>query len=217
MYGEIDSVECGSFETHLAECTRCTDDFAAISNARFSVFEWRKQEFDRLATPIISIPALAKSPISAGAELGWFGTLAGLLAFVRSPMVVATALLVCLGVGFIAVSYFRSSESLIATGSEVEVPTIADDNATDKKKVGESIIDVAPQIDVREPVQVAASNKQAPSSYRRSQNRVVRRAVNGNPKRSESPQLARKPVLNDFNDDTDDSLRLSVLLDEIGG
>lgn len=209
MYGEIDGIERDEFETHLAKCMTCTDDFAAVSNARFSVFEWRKEEFDALATPHIVIPELAKPPIASGVESGWFGSLAGLLAFARSPMAVAAALLVCIGIGFTAITYVTGSKPEIAS-NKIEVPVVED---TGSETIPSAI--VTPPGQVIEPrnttglKKVSATYKTIPAA--------PSRVVNTRSKRIPSPQIARKPVLNDFNDDTDDSLRLSVLLDEVGG
>lgn len=207
MYGEIDGVEREGFEMHLAECTTCTDDFAAISNARFSVFEWRKEEFDQLTTPSFIIPELAKPVVEDVSESGWFGALAGLVSFARSPLAVAATLLVFLGVGFITLSYFRSNEEMIATNTEVKLPPTNEDAG---KKVIDSLTEVIP------PDVVVPIKKQAPS-YKPIRTSEVKRAVNYTSRRLSSPQTARKPVLNDFKDETDNSLRLADLFDEVGG
>ena len=56
------------FESHLAECSACTDEFAAVSLARFSVYEWHKEEFVPMPTPQIVIPYEEK-PVSILAGL----------------------------------------------------------------------------------------------------------------------------------------------------
>lgn len=208
IYGEIDGGECSSFESHLADCVTCTDDFAAISNARFSVFEWRKEEFDQLATPSFVIPELAKSTTAANTESGWFAGLAALLSFARSPLAVAATLLLFMGVGLIAFTYFIRSEELIATNTEVKLPSTNEDAV--KKQVIDSLTEVIP------PDVVVPIRKQAPS-YKPIRTAEIKRAVNNTPRRLSSPQTARKPVLNDFNDETDESLRLADLFDEVGG
>lgn len=211
MYGELNSVECRSFETHLADCTACTDDFAAISNARFSVFEWRKEEFDQLATPRIVIPELAKSAVLVNENGGWFGALAGVLSLARSPLAVAAVVLVVLGVGFIALAYYGNSDALFASNTKVNVPAVKDDEPQDNRRLIETS---APEQTV-EPDTIAVQSKR-----RLSYDGVpaaTKSLVRTKPKRAESPRIAKKPVLNDFQDETDDSLRLTKLLDEIGG
>src|SRR5881275_1304390 len=65
IYGELGGGIELEFETNLADCIACTDEFAAVSNARFSVYEWQKEEFAHLPTPAIVIPYA-----SIGAEAG---------------------------------------------------------------------------------------------------------------------------------------------------
>ena len=56
MYGEMSAAESSAFETHLIDCGVCTDEFAAVSNARYEVYDWKKTEFEPLATPVFTIP-----------------------------------------------------------------------------------------------------------------------------------------------------------------
>jgi hypothetical protein len=56
MYGELPSSKSSIFESHLLDCIECTDEFAAISSARFEVYDWKKVEFDPLPTPRFAIP-----------------------------------------------------------------------------------------------------------------------------------------------------------------
>ncbi|MFN0140508.1 MAG: hypothetical protein ACKVQW_10550 [Pyrinomonadaceae bacterium] len=215
MYGEIDSPERDEFETHLAKCMTCTDDFAAISNARFSVFEWRKEEFDALATPNIVIPELAKPATSVSVESGWFDSLAGLLAFARSPFTVAASILLCLGLGFIALSYFRTNESLMAA-NDISVPAVKITEPENVQTGRDVVADPDVFIDQEIKPTVVRNQRKPANVYKALPADVKRKTGNsGNPNRS--PGIAGKPVLNDFNDDGDDSLRLSALLDEIGG
>lgn len=212
MYGEIDGVEGDYFETHLADCTTCTDDFAAISNARFSVFEWRKEEFDLIATPNIVIPELAKSKVVADNEVGWFGALTGLLAFARSPLPAAAVLLGCLGVGFIALSYFRNIDSLV----KVEVPAVKNDAPVNTTRTSDSVIETkVPDDEPIEPIRTSARSGKQAELYKAPVK--AKRAVNNEVKRMPKTQTAQKPALNDFKEEADESLRLADLFDEVGG
>src|SRR5262245_44488910 len=56
MYGELATSAATEFELHLPECEACTDEFAALSAARYEVYDWKKLDFDPLATPAIEIP-----------------------------------------------------------------------------------------------------------------------------------------------------------------
>ena len=56
IYDELTDAARTQFEAHVADCSDCIDEFAAVSYSRFSVFEYQKQEFAPLATPVIRIP-----------------------------------------------------------------------------------------------------------------------------------------------------------------
>ncbi len=61
LYAEMPGAERELFETHLAECGSCIDEFAELSNARYAVYEWQKLEFAPMETPEIVIPFAKKS------------------------------------------------------------------------------------------------------------------------------------------------------------
>lgn len=67
LYGEMAEDRRTRLEEHLLDCTACTDEFAGLSEARFSVFEWHKEEFVPLATPEFTIP-YEKKAVRAAAE-----------------------------------------------------------------------------------------------------------------------------------------------------
>jgi hypothetical protein len=216
LYNEIGDGERAKFETHIASCGTCTDEFAAVSNARFSVFEWRKEQFDSLATPHIVIPELAKQTKADISESGWLAALAGLLSFARSPMAVATALLVCIGVGFIVLTYFRSSESLIAS-NKIDVPVVKNTELENAKPVIDPIVETETPTDQPiEPTRISTPQKSTPA-YKTVPATEAKRAVNNDVKRTRMTQTAQKPALNDFREEADNSLRLTDLFDEIGG
>lgn len=211
IYGEIDDVERGDFETHLADCTICTDDFAAISNARFSMFEWRKLEFDSLATPKIVIPELAKPVVAAHSESGWFATLVGLLSTARSPMIVAAGLLIFIGAGFVAITFLRSGEPHIAANT-IDEPTLSNAEIAIERPIVDVVFPVTNDGDssTTKPTHISTPQKFTPA-------RKTIRAVNGGTRRNQMPLTAKKPALNDFKEEPDKSLRLTDLFDEIGG
>jgi Putative zinc-finger len=94
LYGEASPPERVEFESHLLECTACTDEFAAMSNARYSVYEWQREEFAPLATPEFSIPYESKSAMS------WAQTVRSMLSFQWPAYAVAAVLIVALcGIG----------------------------------------------------------------------------------------------------------------------
>jgi hypothetical protein len=71
MYGEMPDGAQLEFEQHLVACQVCTDDFAAVSVARFEAYDWKRIEFDALETPRIVIP-YPEHTISLGERVsGW--------------------------------------------------------------------------------------------------------------------------------------------------
>ncbi|HUR97106.1 MAG TPA: hypothetical protein VMZ26_03450, partial [Pyrinomonadaceae bacterium] len=56
MYAELPAKKSAAFEAHLLLCSACTDEFASLSNARYEVYDWKKLEFDGLATPTFEAP-----------------------------------------------------------------------------------------------------------------------------------------------------------------
>src|SRR4051794_13141264 len=94
MYDELASAERERFEEHLPDCVACTDEFAVIAHARFSVYEWQKLEFADMPTPHIVIPyALAKKE-----RIGMFD---GIAASVKAwRWAFAASLMVIIGLAF---------------------------------------------------------------------------------------------------------------------
>ena len=70
LYNEMPAAGRSTFESHLTACQTCTDEFAGLSQARFEVFDWKREEFDTLATPASAIaypesrPSLRERSIS---------------------------------------------------------------------------------------------------------------------------------------------------------
>jgi hypothetical protein len=56
LYGEIESSEKADFEAHLESCANCAEELAGFGAVRFSMLEWRNEEFLPLETPVIEIP-----------------------------------------------------------------------------------------------------------------------------------------------------------------
>src|SRR5687768_3655002 len=106
IYDEIGATDRRRFESHLSECDGCTEEFAAVSNARFSVFEWHREEFAHLLTPEIVIPYAAKqTTVAESSSKGALAGFRGFLTLLGRPMAVAATLAVCIGLGFLTMTY----------------------------------------------------------------------------------------------------------------
>jgi len=214
MYDELGGAERTQFETHLVDCSACTDEFAAVSFSRFSVFEWQKEEFAHLATPEIVIPYESRKV--AIESSGWFGGFSEIFAFARSPLAVGTAFAVLLGIGFVGFSLVGTGGNEIASNIVVP-PVVIEQKIESPMVVGlpVSVVDEDPiATDEVRPV-VAGSRQVRPKVGRQisPSRRVVEDRSVPNPTR----QARRAPVLSDLGEDDEDSLRLSDMFDEIGG
>lgn len=111
LYDEQSIAERTKFESHLVDCGACTDEFAELSFARYSVFEWNRDEFVGLKTPSIVIPYEAET-------VGWFAGLREAVSFNwLAPAAVAATLLVVFGVAFFNTASLNQEQPLIAANS----------------------------------------------------------------------------------------------------
>lgn len=108
MYDEQNVADRDMFEMHLADCGTCTDEFAELSFARYSVFEWNKLEFSALETPTIVIPYETVA-------VGWFARIREAMSLNwLAPATVAAALLVAIGILFFGFSSQTQDQPLMA-------------------------------------------------------------------------------------------------------
>jgi hypothetical protein len=133
---------------------------------------------------------------------------------VRSPLAVAAVLLVCLGVGFVAITLLGTADNQIAANlveepktpkSEI-VPTRIDPDAVSITNASDNLVSGTEQTTLPRR-KATAESRSVPANVK------IKPAI----RRNIMPQMAKKPVLNDFKEETDESLRLSDLFDEVGG
>lgn len=214
IYDEMDASGRTKFESHLTSCINCTDEFAVISDARFSMFEYRKEEFAHLPTPEIVIPYPARQEwIESGQDSGWLAGLTAVFAFARSPLAVGAALALLLALGFVARSLIIPDEDSLV-GSNSKVPAV----------MSPAVLPVAtvpqPSQPIVEPEQneIKSIHTSAPAQRQLTRKGPAhRRPASSNVDDQNLRQAKRAPVLSQFAEDSDDSLRLSDLFDEIGG
>lgn len=216
IYDEASSTERRRFEGHLLDCVRCTDEFASLSNARLSVFEWQKEDFADLATPHFEIPYEAANSVSELEGIGWYAKLQGVFSGFGFPVAAAAGVLVVLGLGFAAVTLFNAPQPEIAANIELERPVVEKQPMAAPSVITAAVPTVPVNLESEnevdsEPVPVKAVKiKRAKTS---------RPAVTQTAERGVSPTRTPKaPALNDFEDLDDRSLRLTDLFEgEIGG
>ncbi len=205
LYQEMAEHEVNVFETHLAGCSSCTDEFAAVADARFSVYEWHKEEFVPLATPHFTVPS------DVPARIGVFAQIAAI--FARPSFAAAGAFAILLMLTLVAFNLFRRTEQQIA--SNVAVPevrtTTAEVVTTAALPKVEDVADVEPVAIKTEPIR--------PYKVSKVKTQVVPKASKAKDIGSDEQlrQARRAPALSNDVELEDESLRLTDLFDEVGG
>jgi hypothetical protein len=215
IYDEMHGSERLKFETHLSDCSICTDDFAAVSDARFSMFEWRKEEFAQLATPKIVIPYESKKIIKQAAPVGLIASVQSWISFVNLSVAAAAGVIVVFALSFVIFRYQGRSEQLTVSRAVVpqsDSPTKEAHNQIDEPAIKKNEFAVATAVKsssnkINRVVKVAAFRQ--PVSVKRT---IAKNAVK---QTTVVPPAA--PVLNSYEANDDDSLRLADLLADIDG
>jgi hypothetical protein len=213
MYGELSSGASLLFESHLPACGVCTEEFASVSSARFEVYDWKKAEFDTLATPVFAIPA------AAGAEQGtsWLDKVRS--AFSDSWAVPGFAFaglaIVAVITGFaffsanITGDIAKQDDSSPRPTAAIQLQPQPLNEARlpqDEREIAES---GAGDSRLEEPVTTPARSKRA---WRNPKPRAASRDVTAVAISTTSPTA---PRLNEFPEEEDTSLRLAQLFDDI--
>lgn len=203
LYNEMPSSERDRFEQHMLDCSSCTDEFAGVAFSRFEVYEWTK-EFAQIPTPRFAIPydepvtlvervrrAFQKGfswPAATGAAFASLAVIVGLVYFTLLPDRTDIA----------------AVEPVVERSVVVpSVPLSQPDSAS----MAEVIVE--PKASARRSIPVVAKGTR--SGAKRTPDTVPQQRFATNAARDVS-----SPRLTEFADDSDDSLRLAELFDEIG-
>ena len=236
LYGEANSAETAQFERHLPTCSVCADEFEAFAGVKFSVGNWKQNEFANLATPLIEIP-YPKTFVEVernNTENSWLTNLRGLFskASMNWSMAAASLLILFAGVALFFVFSTPQQSDLIAQNNTKQ--TISPTPPTADKSPADSNDNVfAPKTpDIKTPKPIIAPK--TPSSDvavkpNPAENRVVKVSNNeprtpkiiapNAPKNIETKRNIKfnNEVVPKTNDDGEDkTLRLSEIFDEIG-
>jgi hypothetical protein len=225
MYGELGASEQSAVESHLLDCTPCTDEFAEIAHARYSVYEWHAEEFVPLRTPEISIPY--RQAANAVGVVGLIVGIRELFSNLRWPAAVAAMLTIAIGAGFTALFLFSGGEEQIAVNQRDQVVPVAVVQdvkpvaIVDETKPAEEVAPEAPRIQtVRKdsrPLNPKPDDRRKPP---------VREVTAEAPESVDTRELTEDrrtasrennaPVLSSFEENDDRSLRLADLVDDGG-
>lgn len=216
LYDELNPAERTLFETHLADCGTCTDEFADLSFARLDVYEWHRDEFAAMETPHFVIPY-------AEAKASW-------VEIVRSFFVLH-AKLATVGGAFAVLAFIFGGSLIFSTEKTDEVvQQIQTRNDNGNKSVIEKTanrsIGLPPKdqpltsgADMNESaktkdavVRISASKRNPkPTNAVNRQSDLKQRILN----KPVTPESSKAPRLNDFDDEDDNTLRLGDLLADI--
>lgn len=235
LYGETSPAEIALFEAHLDACAPCAAELKAFAGVKFSITEWKTEEFNELPAPAIFIPSQAPQnapePDRAGNRL-WRSKLSNLLSL--SPAwslttAAAAILAVFLGIAFFALNSKtgsevaqRESNSKIAVTPTAEKSPEASNSNTNQNNSAE-----------REPTLNAPQKTPQPqiAVEKRPSNQSSTKTVNNSrpaPKKTETAvtpkndQFKRSTKNNNDvapniveDEDEDDTLRLAELFEEL--
>jgi len=210
MYGEMPVVERRGFESHLSDCHVCTDEFASVSLARFEVFDWKRVEFDVLATPTFVVPYTEKADAFGEGVSGWLSW---------PTLVPAFALFLIAAFAGVAVWVFRNNPAQPVVA--VSVPA-----SIEKAPVTVEPLTSAPDVLARKDVDLVSPAKASAKQTRKATTIPRVQFAKGVAPRirlssdvalnTQVPVSKKMPRLGVYEDDNDTSLRLAQLLDETG-
>ncbi len=228
IYDEIGTEERRKFESHLLDCAVCTDEFAAISDARFAVFEWQKEEFSHLSTPEIEIPYLstaqARDPQPVGALSGWFGS----LAWLNPRFGIAFAVVAVIAVGIFAIRYVGFGGAKAPITAEVNIKAVPP-----VEPIQDAAVATIPKVEAEVADQVDPESRTVSIVDRQATYPRASKVASNRPKVREKKTIEtsdpetrvavhpvqktqdmKAPVLSNYVDTDDTSLRLTDLFDE---
>ena len=220
LYDELSSEARERFETHLEGCSRCIDEFAELSEARYSVYEWKNAEFAPLATPRFVVPVE-----NVPAPVSWIHSIKAAFAWNGAAAIAGVIAIFVIGVfGFVAV--FNSYERPVAVSVEQPRPPVR--SATSTVVPTENAVETAenekPALDEPEVTSTAPPRNSRGTLVARSRTQSARTEPVRNSKAdtvqvrrstTTSRRLDTSPTLGQYVEDRDETLRLSDLFDDL--
>jgi anti-sigma factor RsiW len=216
LYGELPDTDRVVFESHLLDCTACTDEFASMASARYEVYDWKTIEFDPLATPRFEIPF--EEQHAAGTRESWADRVRS--TFARGWAVPGLAFAGLVVVSIVGAVFLSSSGG----SDEIASATISVDNravdVTASRVVEPSTLPSTVDKGDSAPPTQKPQRAAVPPVVRSDRRSTARIASPTPPKRTiTKPESTRAvkvdvPRLNGFPEDEDTSLRLAELLED---
>ena len=231
LYGELPNADRVTFESHLVDCTACTDEFAAMASARYEVYEWKKLEFDPIPTPHFEVPF--EQQLTEAPSESWTDRIRS--AFGRGWAVPGVAFAGLAVISIFAAAFVLSGGPDEIASSTVPVETPADSSVIASPDIqpstttspaedraaeplsGEARLSVRPVVrsegdETRRASVTPVARAERRSTARNASTAQAQRTVT----KSESTRAVKVdvPRLNEFPDDEDTSLRLAELFED---
>jgi len=219
LFDEVSSDGRDHFESHLAGCSLCIDEFAELSEARYSVYEWRNVEFAPLATPRFVVP-VEMTP----ARVSWVDSIRA--AFAWNGAAALAGGLAVLVIGIIGLTMFFSSpdtsvvanvEQPLLPASSAPATVVRPTNNLETAEVRNSENERADKA----AIPVRRSEQETVGVRKRTENSKARPARPAGVetvqtrRTTTNPRLNSSPTLGQYVEDRDETLRLSDLFDDI--
>lgn len=228
LYDELTNTDKSRFESHLGGCQLCSEELSEFSMAHSAILEWRNEEFLPLPAPVIEIPYDKKPLIieDKSASLSWVASIRNF--FTLSPPWITTAgalaaLTLFVGISLIMFGSLPDEKELVVKTTEkndkiVPVPTTGVVNSNTQipnpKVTGQTTSNAPKTLLVNSPESSKETAKPVKSlTVPKQQNLSSKKQSQPAKTNKSKPVIQKNPGLID--DEEDDGLRLSDLLDEI--
>jgi hypothetical protein len=232
LYKEMNGAKKTRFENHLARCPLCTEELAEFSMARSAVQDWRIEEFLPLIPPTIEIPYQIQSkqvendPVSRS----WFDSVRALFTLSPAWTTAATAfaaLVVCVGLLLTMSDSLPEDKDVRVqqtkptniktspsptTGNENSNPNSSNSKDSDQNQ-GKSPEPTSAKTEPPAPIKTASGQTLPKTNNTNIKKQVQPKTVNNNTQLKQTNRKAPRLV---DDEDEDNTLRLSDLLEEIG-
>ncbi len=140
LYDELETPAKIKFETHLAKCDSCAEEFADFISLREGIADWKMKDFDALFTPVIEIPyeKHAATTVKIRTEkLSWLDSIKNVLTL--SPVMATIAATIVLAFfGTVSYMVLNSDGNEIAANINVEKVTKSQTVEDKKPEIAEN-------------------------------------------------------------------------------
>lgn len=246
LYGEMAEKTKQNFELHLPNCHSCNEELSAFGMVRTSISDWKEKDFVNLSMPEIVLPIEQKTYSlveNKTQNRSWFASIREFFTLSPAWMMATTAcaaLLICIGLVFVAVSSRNNAGEVAGKEKVLTSPTPTVNKGNTNSSPTNSVSDTAekskPEPQTTEPPKELADNKKPANDVKKTLPVVdlkptqpkakIIPASTTTVKKNDTPKVETKknnvkqnnnlPDLQN-EDDEDDSPRLSDLFDEVGG